>query len=196
MASKRRVVSQQLHWVLELNWQFVILIALTLLHPGRSIISQSEVWRKSNHKLCFSPTLSFSEFLTIYSSTCFLLSLIVWALYSPTLLHLLHFIFLYTYSFVSHQWPSLLLSFNTLTSYLQRFPLSKEWNHLPGNGLQPSTLADLTLIHPLCSPFQAQIRPMTSLSRCSHSSLSTFTGIHSPVATFVLLSWQKSHICW
>lgn len=29
---------------------------------------------------------------------------------------------------------------------LQRFPLSKEWNHLPGNGLQPSTMADWRLV--------------------------------------------------
>lgn len=83
----------------------------------------------------------------------------------------------------------------------QRPPLSKEWNHLPGNGLQPSTMADwrlvslldLTLCHPLFSPLRAQIRLMTSLSRCSHSGPCPVTSIHSPVASSVL-SHDKSYI--
>ena len=85
----------------------------------------------------------------------------------------------------------------------QRFPLSKEWNHLPENELQPSSMADwrlvspldLTLSHPLFSPPQAQIRLMTSLSRCSHSGPCPVTDVHSPMDSSVL-SHDKSCSCY
>lgn len=99
MASERRVVSQQLCRALELNWQFVILIALTPLHPGKSIISQGKAQRKSTHRHCLFP-LFFSVFPAISSSTYFLVSLAAWMLFSRTLLHSLHFTLFYTYGFV------------------------------------------------------------------------------------------------
>lgn len=103
MASEWRVVSQQLYWALELNWQFVILIGLTLLHLGRNIIRQGEAWRKSIHRLlflCVSCYLLLHLFLTFASRLN--------ALFSNPLAHTpFHF---YTCGFVSHQWPSLLLS--------------------------------------------------------------------------------------
>lgn len=40
--------------------------------------------------------------------------------------------------------------------------------------------------HPLFSPLQAQIRLMTSLSRCSHSCPCSSAGIHNPLASSVL----------
>ena len=119
--------------------------------PGRGL---EEI---NSHTQSFSSLSPFLSFLpAIYSSTYSLLSLTGWTLYSLTLLHSLHFPLLYTDGFVSHQWPSLLFSFTHWHLTWQRFPLSKEWTHLPRNRLQPSTMADwrlvslldLTLNHP------------------------------------------------
>lgn len=70
MASERRVVSQQLLWVLELNWQFVILIALTLLHPGRSEIGQGEVPGNQFMDYLSFTSLSFPYLLVFLQPSC------------------------------------------------------------------------------------------------------------------------------
>lgn len=156
MASERRVVSQQLRHTLELNWQFVILIASTLLHPERSIISQGESRRKSIQRLtvfflslcfCLSHGLLIHLFLT--------LSYRLNALFSSSLAVTPFHPFLHLWLCFSSLALSPSLSSTQWHLTWQRFPLSKEWNHLSGNGLQPSSMADwrlvslLDLSHPL-----------------------------------------------
>lgn len=101
MASERRVVSQQLLWVLELNWQFVILIALTLLHPGRSEIGQGEVPGNQFMDYLSFTSLSFPYLLVFLKPSC---------TYSISLSSTLMALFL-----ISDPLSSL---FNALTSYL------------------------------------------------------------------------------
>lgn len=104
MASGKRVVTQRLRLALELNWQFVILITLTLLHPGRSIISQAKAQRKSIHGCCRFPHSPFLAFPLIQRSFTFSYRLNTFS----NSLALTPFHFSLHLSFVSHQWPSLL----------------------------------------------------------------------------------------
>lgn len=126
MASERRVVSQQLHRTLELNWQFVILIILTLLHPGRGTISQAMPRRKSIHRL--SRLFPLSPFLPFPLSTRPPVShFLQWFERFILWLSCTHSISLFfcTYGFVSHQWPSLLL-FSSATDIL----LGRDFHYL------------------------------------------------------------------
>lgn len=59
---------------------------------------------------CLFPLSLLLVSLTVSSSTYFLLSLTDWTLYTQAPLQSLHFTLFYTYGFVSHHWPSLLLS--------------------------------------------------------------------------------------
>lgn len=158
--------------------------------PGRGL---EEI--NSQALFCLFLLSPFVSFLLSYLSTHFLLSLTGWMLYSLTVLHSLHFdSFLHLQLCFSSVALSPLSSTHWHLSW-QRFPLSKEWEYLPGNWLQPSTMADwrlvslldLTLRHSLFSPLWAQIRLLTSLSRCSHRGPCPVNGIYGPMATSFLI---------
>lgn len=159
MASERRVVSQQLLWVLELNWQFVILIALTLLHPGRSEFGQGEV-----------PGNQFMDYLS-FTSLSFPNPLALTPFHSPLLLWLC-----FSSVILSLQRTDILLGrdFHYLRSgaIYQRMGSS----HLL---LLTESLFLYWVLHSSIPPFLALSRPMTSLKTCSHTGPSSFPGIHS-----------------
>lgn len=85
---------------------------------------------------CLLPlSLSVSVFLTISLSTHFLLSLTGWTIYPLARLQSLQFTLFCTFLFLitGPIWSCLSSKQRHLT--WQRFPLSKEWNHLSGNRL-------------------------------------------------------------
>lgn len=161
MASERRVVSQQLLWVLELNWQFVILIALTLLDPGRSEFGQfMDYLSFTSLSFFLSPIYSF--FSNPLALTPFHSPLLLWLCFSSVILSL--------------QRTDILLGrdFHYLRSgaIYQRMGSS----HLL---LLTESLFLYWVLHSSIPTFLALSRPMTSLKTCSHTGPSSFPGIHS-----------------
>ena len=154
-AGEMRAVSQQLGHTLELNWQFVIVIALTPRASGERRNQQRRVPQEINSKAPFFPpplylfpSLSQSPWPLVSCSLQQVKRFILPRGWPISLFSTLRALFLIT-------GPLLLLSPTRWHLTWRRFPLSKEWNHLSGNGLKPSTMADWRLVflleasHPL-----------------------------------------------
>lgn len=122
----------------ESNWQFVIFIASTPLHPKRGIISCGDPRGKSIQRDCSTsvpfPSVSCRFPLTLSSRFLKL---------TP------FFFFFYTSDVVSSCCPPSgcldLTLLDAVTSYLAYFPLCGERSHLSKNGLRPLIMADWRL---------------------------------------------------
>lgn len=143
MAGARQGQTNNNRRAAESNWQFVIFIASTPLHPKRGIISRDESRGKSIGRDC-EASVPLPSPSVLESSADFL-----W-LYLPAPSHSLHFTsFFFTYDSVSRRCPLsgclALALLDAATSYLAYFPLCGEHSHLSKNGLQSSSTADWRL---------------------------------------------------